>query len=267
MPDERPVFVYADVGQLHHVLMNLFTNARDAMPTGGVLQVSLLQVRSTADSRETAAAEENEALLMVEDTGVGMSPDVAAQIFDPFFTTKPRGKGTGLGMAMVHGIIEEHHGSIHVKSRPGKGTRISVRLRCCDPPDPVQEEQELAVAEPGKRVQTVLLAEDNEYVRSIMVQTLKSSGFEVVSVTSGAAALKRFTATPDAFSLVVLDVDLPEMSGLRCLEEIRRQRPGIPALLVTGSPDVEADENLVILRKPFKMSQLASLARILLTEA
>lgn len=270
LPADHPVYTYADIGQLHQVLMNLITNARDAMPSGGTLRISLLEENKTVASTIGSADEATEAVLVIEDTGVGMSPDVVSRIFDPFFTTKPRGKGTGLGMAMVHGIVEEHNGEVRVESQPGQGTRISVRLPCCDPPIPSPDTENTDTTAAIGQGKTVLLAEDEEFVRRIMIETLKGAGFEVVDFTSGAQAMASFNDTPDRFALVVLDIDLPEMSGLHCMKEIRKTSPNIPILLVTGEPEVDVDEDqderLVVLHKPFKMAQMMSLARILLAE-
>lgn len=270
LPADHPVYTYADIGQLHQVLMNLITNARDAMPSGGALRISLLEESKTVASTIGSADEATEAVLVIEDTGVGMSPDVVSRIFDPFFTTKPRGKGTGLGMAMVHGIVEEHNGEVRVESQPGQGTRISVRLPCCDPPIPSPDTEDTATTAAIGRGKTVLLAEDEEFVRRIMIETLNGAGFEVADFTSGAQALASFKDTPGKFALAVLDIDLPEMSGLHCMQEIRMTSPNTPILLVTGEPEVDVDEDqderLVVLHKPFKMAQLMSLARILLAE-
>jgi CheY-like chemotaxis protein len=240
------------------------------MPGGGNLRISLLDSSTPPGARTVSGGGSDEAVLVIEDTGVGMSEEVVSKLFDPFFTTKPRGKGTGLGMAMVHGIVEEHDGTIHVESQPGNGTRISLRLRRCEAPDAIAEDAVSGDAIAGECKRRVLLAEDNEFVRAVMIQTLKAAHFEVVDVCSGAEAWARFKDSPDDFAVVILDADLPEMSGSRCLREIRSLRPNTPALLVTDSPDVDADEDrdehLVVLCKPFKMSQMVSLTRILLAK-
>jgi hypothetical protein len=260
---ELPIFVDADVGQMHQVLMNLVTNARDAMPKGGTIRISLTTEESAIVPGRASVGGPPTALLVVEDTGVGMKRDVVAKIFDPFFTTKTRGKGTGLGMAMVHGIIEQHRGRIEVDSRPGKGTRVSIHLPCCQPPEETSAEESPAIL--TARGQNILLAEDDEFVRSLMTQTLRGVGYEVVDVASGTGLLGRFQAAPDGFALVILDLDLPGKGGLQCFKEIRKLRPNMPAILITGSPEVAIDKDkdrpARMLRKPFKMSTLAQMAR------
>jgi CheY-like chemotaxis protein len=256
--EDLPIFVDADVGQMHQVLMNLVTNARDAMPEGGTLRISLTAEGPAAVTGRDSAGRPAAALLVVEDTGVGMTRGVVAKIFDPFFTTKPRSKGTGLGMAMVHGIIERHGGRIEVDSKPGEGTRVSIHLPCCEPPAETAAEQ--IVATVAARGQNILLAEDDEYVRSLIAQALRGAGYKVADVASGTALLERFRAAPESIALVVLDLDLPRMGGLHCLHEVRKLRPNMPAILITGSPEVaineDKDKQATMFRKPFKMSAL-----------
>jgi signal transduction histidine kinase/CheY-like chemotaxis protein len=259
---EDSLHVHADVGHLHHLLMNLMTNARDAMPEGGVIQVTI-----SRESEEEAAAAglvggSSAALLVIEDTGAGMAQETLAQMFNPFFTTKPRGKGTGLGLAMVHGIIREHHGRIDVQSEPGKGTRIEVRLPCCSPPEcsgvPDAPHVERTASE-----RRILLAEDNDLVRAITAQTLKARGYTVTDVSSGTAAVDQLQRSPADVDLLILDIDLPGKTGLQCLAEIRRTQPTLPALLITGNAVVSEndgmDDNTILLRKPFRMSELCFL--------
>jgi CheY-like chemotaxis protein len=232
------------------------------MPEGGTLRISLAAEGPAAAPGQASAGGPPTALLVVEDTGVGMTRGAVAKIFDPFFTTKPRGKGTGLGMAMVHGIIEQHHGWIKVDSRPGKGTRVSIHLPGCEPPAETAADQSFATVD--ARGRSILLAEDDEFVRSLIAQVLRGAGYEVADVASGTALLERFQAAPDSFALVILDLDLPRMDGLRCLKEVRKLRPNMPAILITGSHEIAIDETkdkqAKMLRKPFKMSTLTQAA-------
>ncbi|HSW46383.1 MAG TPA: ATP-binding protein [Phycisphaerae bacterium] len=259
---DRPVYVLADMGQLHQVLMNLITNARDALPNGGAIAVGLSE-------RNTPAGEKH-AVLTVEDSGVGMSQEVASRIFDPFFTTKPRGKGTGLGMAIVHGIIEEHEGHIDIQSEPDKGTRVTVCLPTCGPPAPPPDESEAALPRASLKGLRILLAEDQDFVRAIMTDALQTAGFIVDESRDGTEALERFKAEPDACCLAILDIELPRMSGLQCYAEIRADRPDLPIVLVTGNPEYSVegrhDEYLTLLRKPFTMSELTFLSKSMLAK-
>lgn len=257
-----PIHVLADVGQMHQVLMNLITNAKDAMPDGGVITVGLRETDGPAGGKGVAVT--------VEDNGCGMSPDVAARVFDPFFTTKPRGRGTGLGMAMVHGIIKEHEGQIDIQSETGKGTRITIRLAVCGPPQPSANGAEEALAEASRLGLKVLLAEDDAYVRAILLDTLRTAGYEVIPVGDGAEAMVRFKECPTAYCLGVLDIELPQMSGLDCCKEMQAAVPELPIILITGNPEFSIegrrDERVVLLRKPFKMSELIHVTRMMLAD-
>jgi PAS domain S-box-containing protein len=264
LPADTPVFVLADVGQIHQVLMNLITNAKDAMPDGGTIRVRLSRENGAVLAAESLPSQQQTALLVVEDTGIGMTPAIAARVFDPFFTTKPRGKGTGLGMAIVHGIIQEHEGRITVDTAPGQGTRISVRLPCCEPPASVARETEPEQIRTARHEMTILLAEDETFIRTLVGQSLAAVGSTVIDASNGAEALSAFHANAHVLQLAILDIELPQASGWHCLEEIRKVRPELPVILITGNPeftlDEDADDNLVLLRKPFKMINLINLA-------
>ena len=243
-----PVWISADPTQVQQVLMNLVVNARDAMPDGGKLTVALRQEADT-DGRD-------DAVLDVRDTGVGMSAETLSHIFEPFFTTKLRGQGTGLGMSVIHGIITDHEGTVSVASEPGEGTCFTIRFPCCPPPKPSAApgpEEPL----PHGQGRLVLLAEDNEQVRAIMTTTLRMGGLAVVPVADGKEVVAEFARRRNDVAAVVLDIDLPEQSGLASLREIRALSPGVPVVLVTGSVEASVesacDAVTVLLRKPFPM--------------
>ena len=253
--------------------MNLATNARDAMPDGGRLTVSVRQEDETPAS--SASVEQDDeatrALLIVEDTGSGMTQETLSRLFDPFFTTKTREKGTGLGLSVVHGIVLDHQGQIAAESELGRGTRILIRLPCCDPPEPTTR---LAAAESGAtdgHGKTVLLVEDNRYIRTIMAEMLTTSGFAMTQASDGHEAMTTFEAMKDTLDLLILDLDLPRKNGLACLEEIRKTRSDIPVILITGSAEYAVEETAherqLFLRKPFRMAELAALAFRLLSES
>ena len=267
--DNQPLHVLADVGQMHQVLMNLVTNAKDAMPDGGEIHISLSREDRSLDSTGKNTGP-GHILLTVADTGSGMAPDVVERIFDPFFTTKPRGRGTGLGMAIVHGIVEEHQGTIDVESEPGKGTRILIRMPCSDLSAVEGDKTETPRILPAGRQLTVLLAEDNDFVRTLIGQSLDTAGYTVVRASNGAEAISAFSADPGSFHLAVLDIELPKMSGLQCLAEIRAMLPDFPVILITGNPEFSPpdadDEHLVLLRKPFRMGDLINLTKSMALE-
>ncbi len=264
VPAGLDLWVSADATQLQQVLINLAVNARDAMPHGGRLRI---QLRPGTNGTEAAPLPASEAVLTVEDTGVGMSEEVRSRIFEPFFTTKPRGEGTGLGMSIVHGIVTEHGGRITVDSELGRGTRIAIALPTCERPAATAAPARRARARAGQG-ELILVAEDDEHIRSIVTSALRSEGYEVVQAADGIAAMQALEDYDTEVRLLLLDLDLPRLDGLSCLRKARERRTDIPAMLVTGSTDLpgpqDTPENVQILRKPFRMSDLtAAVARVL----
>lgn len=253
------VWVSGDLGQLQQVLMNLVVNARDAMPGGGELAVSLEAQELGADDGSGSV------LIRVSDTGSGMDATTLQRAMEPFFTTKDPDEGTGLGLAVVHGIVSAHGGTVHIDSRPGEGTIVSVTLPLSAMPDERPEavaDIDTGPREPGGG--TVFLAEGHSYVRDILATALEDSGFTVSPVTSCPEfrALHRDGAiTPD---LIVLDADLPGGCGVDCLETIRRHGYAGPAILVTHDLTEDMEDRLgadvMVLRKPLRVSDLRRLA-------
>ncbi|MBN1490723.1 MAG: PAS domain S-box protein, partial [Phycisphaerae bacterium] len=261
-PADSAIWVRADRTQIQQVLLNLATNARDAMPDGGQLRIEVRRDPAQTEDRNDGASAWPDAVLTVEDTGIGMSPEVRSRIFEPFFTTKARGRGTGLGMAVIHGIVSEHGGTIAVDSEPGQGTRVTLRLPCCetDTSDLAEERPQNDLTGNGE---LVVLAEDNSHIRSIMATTLRSQGFEVIQAADGEQALAAFEAHRDDARLIILDLDLSKVTGLACLREIRRMNAEIPVIVVTQDANFELDEDgtgkELLLPKPFPMATLAAL--------
>lgn len=257
---EVSLHVRADATQLQQIIMNLATNARDAMPNGGVLRIAL--DRQATDGHA-------EARLTVADTGCGIATSAQKQIFEPFFTTKERGQGTGLGLAIVHGIVADHDGRIELKSEAGAGSTFSVILPLVDEEPIATTHADLVHARSG-RGETILLAEDNAFVRAMMVSVLKTLQYRVTAVEDGDTLLHTFREEPDAFQILILDIDLPRRAGPECLTEIRRQRPDLPAIVVSGAVYVAAedaiDPGVPILRKPFHLAELAECIRDILEE-
>jgi len=257
----------ADAAQIQQVLMNLAVNSRDAMPEGGRLRIRLAP--GPAEALGPVSSEEGQpastAVLVVEDTGVGMPPEVRSRIFEPFFTTKPRGQGTGLGMSVIHGIVTDHGGRIEVESEPQRGTRVTISLPCSVPSDADRREQ----AEPGGAGRgadhdaVIIVVEDDEHVRSIMCSTLRSEGYEAVPAGDGLEAAAALQTHAAVVRLVLLDLDLPRRSGVSVLREIRETKMDIPVIVVTGGVGFDPAEHLDgserLLLKPFRMSELVSL--------
>lgn len=255
---DEPLVINADEGQLHQVLMNVITNARDAMPQGGRICVSTC----SAEGGEGSSDERCEwAVLEVSDNGPGMPLEVLEHAFDPFFTTKPKGQGTGLGLAMVQAIINEHGGTIRIDSRSGEGTRVIIRLPVCGHgTEEVPHLPEKAGQQPRKPY-SVLLAEDSPQVRTIFARALERSGYSVVEVGGGDEAMTLLSTRTQSFDVAILDYDLPEVDGLEIARRIHSQSPAFPILIVSGNPDLDMTETEHFRRlcKPFATSELVSL--------
>ena len=256
-PRGQPARVLADAGQLQQVLLNLVINARDALPRGGRLRIAL-QVPA-ADAKAGDGVGEW-VQLVVEDDGVGMDEEVRARIFEPFYTTKPRGQGTGLGMAVTHGIVAEHRGRIEVDSAPGRGTRVTVTLPACSARSGVVVESGPRSGAPSGNGEVIVVVEDDMHVRSLVSSTLRNQGYEVVQAGDGVEALTVLAARTAEARAVVLDLDLPRMSGMACLRRMRARWPGVPVIVVTGDPGFDPAGQLepgeLLLRKPFRMTEL-----------
>jgi len=259
---ESPLWVSGDQTQLQQVILNLAVNARDAMPDGGTLCVSLSPAaESDIDDclPQSSDSYGSFARLVVTDTGVGMPPEVRSRIFEPFYTTKTRGQGTGLGLSIVHGVLNDHGGGIEVQSEVGKGTTFTLVLPCIQPVS-LDDATTPSTIMPQGTGELILLAEDNQYVRGIIASTLESLGYEVIQARNGPTTLELYAERRDEFRLFMLDVNLPGCSGLACLRELRESGITTPAIVITGNitldPD-ELDSETILLRKPFGMPELA----------
>ncbi len=255
LAEGRSSWVLGDRTGLQQVLMNLVLNARDAMPDGGDLRLGLTRGKG-------ADAGQRPLVLSVRDTGVGMDARTVARIFEPFYSTKQRDAGTGLGLAVVHGIVESHGGRIEVDSTPGGGTTFRILLPPCPAPGGAVEGG--AAATPlGLRDgrDRALLIADQRQVRSIMASTLMQHGYEVVQADNEADAAAALAEHRDRLGLVVLDYDLPDQSGPRCLEKIESDQARTPIIVVAG-PDSAVNRSggrYQVLRKPFQMAELAGM--------
>ena len=261
----------ADPTQIQQVLMNLAVNARDAMPRGGRLTVRTgrahLQEGSLGGAPVAAGAY---AMVMVEDTGVGMTAEVRERLFEPFFTTKESGKGTGLGMAVVYGIVKQLGGYITVDSEPGAGTVFTMYfpLTAADAPA-VLRAAPAAAAAPAERTR-VLLVEDEEPVRLLTKRILERAGYDVVAAADGEEALQIFGRADHPIGLVLTDVVMPGMSGPELLARILRARD-VPALLMSGYPDqgevFATSSPFRMIAKPFTAEVLTGAVRATLDRA
>jgi len=268
--DPQLALVEADRGQLEQVLMNLCLNARDAMPSGGQINITtetLLVDESHGEARPWLRPGQW-VLVTVNDTGVGMLAEVRERIFEPFFTTKAPGEGSGLGLAVAYGIIEQHNGLIDVSSEPGRGTTFRLYLPATlrlatianDKLDPIPS---------NGRLETILIAEDEQLVRDVLVRAFERSGYRVIAAANGSEAIELCREHAATIDLALLDIVMPDLSGPEVYERLQRLRPGIPMLFVSGYSDTSRlahriPETATVFAKPFKFDELLAKVRELL---
>jgi two-component system, cell cycle sensor histidine kinase and response regulator CckA len=263
-------YVMTDTHEFVQALFNLITNAKDAMPEGGTLTIAARNVPEREvqklPHREFVAGEY--VLIEVGDTGEGMSTEVMDKIFEPFFTTKAIGKGTGLGLASVYGMVKQSGGYIYPESEPGKGTTFKIYL----PRHHVDKEDEIAAPkEKKKEVRAadltgkgrVLLVEDEEVVRNFAARALKRQGYRVLEAGSGVEAMEVMEKNKGKVDIVVSDVVMPEMDGPTLLKELRKTNPDLKFIFVSGYPNDAfkaslGEEEFAFLPKPFSLPQLAA---------
>lgn len=232
--DPEHLVVLADVTQIDQILINLATNARDAMPKGGSLILETSRAPIDADFRRVHGYGEpgNYALLSVSDTGVGMDEATKKRIFEPFFTTKEIGRGTGLGLATVYGIVKQHNGYINVYTQPLLGTTFRIYLPLDD--KDAKREEPHASQEIRGGTETVLVVEDEASVRNLITTTLKHFGYTTLEATNGVDGVKQFQNNRDGIDLVLLDVVMPNMNGKEAYDEIRKTRPDTKVIFMSG---------------------------------
>ena len=262
----------ADPHQLEQVIMNLAVNGRDAMPHGGRLTIETgnVELEDTFVRRHPGARAGRYVALTVRDTGIGMDADVQAQIFEPFFTTKEPGKGTGLGLAMVYGIVKQHQGYIAVDSQPGRGAAFTIYL-------PRAEERLEVRPRPGGSdptptgSETILLVEDEDAVRELAREILEVHGYRLLTARNGIDALSMSARHPGGIDLLLTDVVMPEMGGRALADRLRAARPGLKVLFMSGyTADAIAhhgvlDPGTILLLKPFTPEGLARKVREVLS--
>jgi signal transduction histidine kinase len=255
--DLRPI--RADVAQLEQVIMNLVVNARDAMPKGGVLRIATRNVGLDPPRGDASGAC---VLLEVQDSGHGMDEATLAHIFEPFFTTKEPGKGTGLGLATVYGIVKQSGGHIEVESERGKGTLFRVFLPCTEAPAVTRTGSGAVSPAPRGGRETILLVEDDVMLRSIAHEILSAAGYRVISPETPEDALQIGAAEP--IHLLLTDVVMPRVSGFDLAERVAEARPSVKIVLMSGytrPTDRARPSNARFLAKPFSMDALLGTVR------
>jgi CheY-like chemotaxis protein len=263
--------VEADPSQIEQVVMNLVVNARDAMPEGGslVLATGYLELDDGYIATHPGSRIGPHVTLSVTDTGTGMDAGVIARIFEPFFTTKEVGKGTGLGLASVYGIVNQSGGHVVVQSELGRGSTFQVLLPAIQRVDARHSQPIETLPAPSDRRQTVLLAEDDESVRHFTRRVLEAAGYRVLEAKDGVEALALAESLTEPIDLLLTDVVMPHMRGTELAERVNKIRPGVKVLLTSGYLDdgVPFDGGagrLQIILKPYRADQLTdTIARVL----
>jgi two-component system, cell cycle sensor histidine kinase and response regulator CckA len=262
--------ISADPVQIGQILMNLAVNARDAMPAGGRLVIGTQNETLSQESCDGHIGWKpgNHVLLTVSDTGQGMEKEVLEHLFEPFFTTKGVGKGTGLGLAVVYGIVKGHGGYIDCESELAKGTLIKIYLPAV--------EQVTEAAEPERKkplkggTETILLVDDEEAIRDLAKAILSAFGYNVLTASDGETALEIYRVEKEEIDLVILDLIMPGMGGLRCFEDLLNTNPALKVVIATGYSPEDSAKAMVeaqargFIRKPYNMDQLLLSVRIAL---
>jgi CheY-like chemotaxis protein len=267
IPVDTDDSILADSTQINQVMINLCTNAAHAMEdTGGVMTIGIQNIY--LDQISAAVYPHlppgNYVKLTVSDTGPGIDPEIKNRIFDPYFTTKEVGKGSGIGLSVVHGIVKNHNGAISVDSKFGKGTTFSILF-------PVAEEEAVIETEPVEKLSTgnerILIVDDEESMAEIGRRRLERLGYRVEAKTNSIEALELFRADPDQFDLVITDMTMPHITGDKLVKEILKIRPDMPTILCTGfSEKIDEEKAKEIgvrqyIEKPFDRGKLSRLVR------
>jgi PAS domain S-box-containing protein len=270
-PARGPVRILADRGQIEQVLINLVVNARDATGTDGLVTIEIDQVDldqlTLERHKETEARPGRYVRLAVRDNGAGMDPDVLARAFEPFFTTKAVGRGTGLGLSMVYGIVRQSGGYLQIESAPGQGTTMNIFL-------PGVEEEVAATASPAAAPrgegERVLVVDDEPMLRSMAERALAADGYQVSVASNGAAALEFLAAHPGSVDLVLTDIVMPRLNGRELAEKLAELYPGLPVIFMSGYSGDEIKQRGLVLsgvrfvQKPFTRHSLATAVRSVL---
>jgi two-component system cell cycle sensor histidine kinase/response regulator CckA len=267
--------VKADRSQIEQVILNLAVNARDAMPEGGRLTIETANVEldATVSHPPAMLSPGKYVMLAVTDNGIGMDAQTQAHIFEPFFTTKEKGKGTGLGLATVYGIVKQSGGYVWVYSEPGQGTSFKVYLpRIEEGVTNAGRDGKIAATPMPRGSETILLVEDEKGVRELAREYLHTCGYNVVEAEDGHTALEIAGMHKGQIDLLMTDVVMPGISGRELAQRVKTQRPGIKVLYMSGYTDQSVvkhgilENDAVLLQKPFTMATLALKLRELFSE-
>ncbi len=258
---EHRCWVMADPGQIEQVIVNLCVNARDAMPSGGLLQIETGSSR--VEPGHATLSPGDYARLCISDTGVGIPAQVREHVFEPFFTTKEQ--GTGLGLAVIYGIVRQHGGSVDVHSQPGEGTEFDILLPAAAEPQDQAAQAPQQNAEGGS--ETILVVDDEELPRRLLARVLRRAGYSVVEASDGVEGLELFQQHADRIALVILDLIMPRMGGRQAYARMRELAPEVKAMLTTGyAGDAPGGipSGIEVLHKPYESDEMLRRVRRLL---
>ncbi len=267
---KEDLIINADYVQIEQILMNLTSNAKDAMPDGGTLLIAVTRVVFDNEyvNNHGYGAPGPFALISVSDTGIGMDKETKDKIFEPFFTTKEPGKGTGLGLAMVYGIVKQHNGYINIYSELSKGTTFKIYFPLFK--EEVEETGQVEIAPLSGGTETVLVAEDDESARTMAKTVLEEYGYKVIEAVDGNDAVRQYGENKETIQLLILDVIMPKKNGKAVLDEIKRETPDIKAIFTSGyTADIIhkkgiLEEELNFISKPFSPQELLKKVRDIL---
>ena len=268
--DKKLKMTNADPAQIEQILMNLCVNGMDAMPNGGIISIETMNVTiDEAYARSHAQITPGEYIeLIISDTGIGMDKETKEQIFDPFFTTKEVGKGTGLGLAVVFGIVKTHSGYINCYSEPGKGTVFKVYLPAADALQQKLNKDETVSTREGK--ETVMIVDDEDFIIEFTEQALTSYGYKVIKALDGESAIELYKTHQHIIDIIILDLSMPGMSGWECMEHIREINPEALIIVASGfstnGSRIEAENRgaSFFIGKPYELNKLLRVIRELL---
>lgn len=261
----RNIIVLVDSSQMDQVLMNLVTNARDAMPEGGRLIISsdVVEIDDEFVQAHNRGKKGTNALISVSDTGEGMDKETLEKVFEPFYTTKEVGRGTGLGLAVVYGIVKQHNGFIHAYSELGSGTTFKVYLPLASEPEEEVAKAEELIAVEG--TETVFVAEDNEAIRTLLRNIITRHGYNVMEASNGEEAVRIFEAHREEIDLLLFDMVMPRMDGRRAYDKIRATRRDIRAIFISGYSTEIANEKIASLKNVDFISKPVSPRKLMVT--
>jgi CheY-like chemotaxis protein len=260
--------IRADASQMEQIIMNLAVNSRDAMPNGGrlIIETSNAELDRTYNMTHPIVQSGRYVLLAVSDTGIGMDAETQAHIFEPFFTTKEPGKGTGLGLATVYGVVKQSGGFIWVYSEVGKGTSFKIYLPRVDQPEEKGSVPQVMTEAP-RGTETILLAEDEQDVREVAREFLESGGYTVIEACDGADALRLVAERKAAIDLLVTDMVMPGMTGRELARRLQHHHAGIGVIYMSGYSEqtalesAQAEADMRLLTKPFSRGSILRAVR------